>query len=29
LLDLPCDPESVVKARIQSIVDYLSRIQEK
>ena len=29
LLDLPCDPETVVQARIQSIVDYLSRIQEK
>jgi mono/diheme cytochrome c family protein len=29
LLDLPCDPESITRDRIRSIVDYLSRIQEK
>jgi mono/diheme cytochrome c family protein len=29
LLDLPCDPESITRDRIQSVVDYLSRIQEK
>jgi len=29
LLDLPCDPEPVIEQRIQSIVEYLSRIQKK
>jgi cytochrome c len=29
LLNLPCDPEWVIKDRIESIIDYLSRIQEK
>ncbi len=28
-LDLPCDPEPVIRARILSIVGYLSHIQEK
>jgi hypothetical protein len=29
LLDLPCDSESAIKARILSIVDYLGHIQQK
>jgi hypothetical protein len=29
LLDLPCDSDSAIKARIQSIVEYLSHIQQK
>jgi mono/diheme cytochrome c family protein len=29
LLDLPCDSEQVTQSRIQDIVGYLSRIQEK
>ena len=29
LLDMPCDPEEVIKERIRAIVDYLGRIQEK
>ncbi len=29
LLDLPCEPESVIKDRILSIVEYLSHIQER
>jgi len=29
LLDLPCDSEQVTQSRIQDIVEYLSRIQEK
>ena len=28
-LDLPCDPEPVIKDRILSIVEYLSHIQER
>ena len=28
-LDLACDPEPIIKARILSIVEYLSHIQEK
>jgi mono/diheme cytochrome c family protein len=29
LLDMPCDPEQVIRKRILEIVDYLGRIQEK
>jgi len=29
LLDMPCDPEEVIKKRIRAIVEYLGRIQEK
>jgi hypothetical protein len=29
LLNLPCEPESVIKDRIESIIVYLSQIQEK
>ena len=29
LLDMPCDPEQVIRKRILEIVEYLSRIQEK
>jgi hypothetical protein len=29
LLDLPCDSDSAIKARIQSIAEYLSHIQQK
>ena len=29
LLDMPCDPEEVIKKRIMAIVEYLGRIQEK
>ena len=29
LLDLPCDSEQVTQSRIQDIVEYLGRIQEK
>jgi mono/diheme cytochrome c family protein len=29
LLDMPCDPEEVIRKRILEIVDYLGRIQEK
>jgi mono/diheme cytochrome c family protein len=29
LLDMPCDPEVVIKKRILEIVEYLRRIQEK
>jgi mono/diheme cytochrome c family protein len=29
LLDLPCDSESVIRARLESIVDYLGLIQAK
>ena len=28
-LDMPCDPEEVIKKRIRAIVEYLGRIQEK
>jgi mono/diheme cytochrome c family protein len=28
-LDLPCDSEAAIKARIQSVVDYLAKIQMK
>ena len=29
LLDMPCDPEEVIKKRIRAIVEYLGQIQEK
>ncbi|MGC1793222.1 MAG: hypothetical protein WA753_17610, partial [Pseudolabrys sp.] len=29
LLDMPCEPEQVIRKRILEIVEYLSRIQEK
>ena len=29
LLDMPCDPEEVIKKRITAIVEYLGRIQAK
>jgi hypothetical protein len=29
LMDLPCDPEPVIRRRIQAIVEYLRQIQEK
>ena len=29
LLDLPCDPEKVIRKRIQDIVEYLGQIQER
>jgi hypothetical protein len=29
ILDLACDPESVIRARVLAVVDYLGRIQEK
>jgi hypothetical protein len=29
LPDLPCDPESVIRGRIESIVHYLQTIQAK
>jgi len=29
LIDLPCDPEPVIRRRIQAIVEYLGQIQEK
>lgn len=29
LLDLPCDSDAAIKARIQSIVEYLGHIQQK
>ena len=29
LLDMPCDPEEVIKKRIRAIVEYLGRIQDK
>ncbi len=29
LLDLPCDSDVAIKARIQSIVEYLGHIQQK
>jgi len=29
LLDMPCDPEQVIRKQILQIVEYLSRIQEK
>ena len=29
LLDIPCDPEEVIRKRILDIVEYLGRIQEK
>ena len=29
LLDMPCDPEEVIKKQIRAIVEYLGRIQEK
>ena len=29
LLDLPCDSEQVIQSRIQDIVEYLGRIQQK
>ena len=29
LLNLPCEPESVIKDRIESIIVYLSQVQEK
>jgi hypothetical protein len=29
LLDLPCDPEEVIRRRIQDIVEYLGQIQER
>jgi mono/diheme cytochrome c family protein len=29
LLDMPCEPEEVIKKRILEIVEYLGRIQEK
>jgi len=29
LIDLPCDPEPVIRSRILAIVEYLSRIQDK
>ena len=29
LLDMPCDPEEVIKKRIRAIVEYLGRIQAK
>lgn len=29
ILDLACDPEPVIRRRIQAVVDYLRRIQEK
>jgi len=29
LLDMPCDPEEVIRKRILEIVEYLGRIQEK
>jgi hypothetical protein len=29
LLDMPCDPEDVIRKRILDIVEYLAQIQEK
>ena len=29
LLDLPCDPEPVVRSRIEDVVEYIGQIQEK
>jgi hypothetical protein len=29
LIDLPCDPEPVIRRRIPAIVEYLRQIQEK
>ena len=29
LLDMPCDPEEVIKKRIRAVVEYLGQIQEK
>ena len=29
LLDMPCEPEEVIKKRIRAIVEYLGQIQEK
>lgn len=29
ILDLPCDPEPVIRSRILAVVEYLNRIQER